>query len=77
MLEFIFKYTWIAMLVLFYIIWSIVSIKDIIKTVRLWKDQFDLDSLEQSSALWIITSVMVLFLASLAYWLYTSLGGVE
>lgn len=75
MLDFILKYTWIGMLVLVYVIWGIVSVKDIIKTKRAYHS-FNLDYLEQSTLLWIMISVIVLFLVSFVYWLCTY-GGME
>lgn len=74
MLTFIFKYTWIGMIVLAYIIWSVKSIKDIIHMKRIWKDHFEFDDLNESSVAWILTSIGIIFGASFIYCL---LGGVE
>ena len=74
MLEFIFKYTWVAMLLVVYIIWGASSIKDIVHTKRVWKDEFDIDILDESSIAWIIITLGAIFAASFIYCLF---GGAE
>ena len=74
MLDFIFKYTWIGMIILVYIIWSIASIKDIIETARIWQDEFDMDILDEGTTVWIVVTLAAIFGASLLYFL---LGGAE
>lgn len=74
MLEFIFKYTWIGMLLAVYVIWGIVSIKDIVHTKRVWKDEFDIDILDECNITWIIITLGAIFAAS---FLYCLLGGAE
>lgn len=59
MLDFIFKYVWIAMLVIVYLIWSIVSIKNIIETVRRYSNLY---YISPSSESWIIASIIITFL---------------
>lgn len=73
MLEFIFKYTWIGMIISVYIIWSASSIKDIIKTKRIWKNEFDTDMLDDGTLAWIAVTVFAIFAASFIHYL---LGGV-
>lgn len=74
MLTFIFKYTWVAMLVIIYLIRSIKSIKDIIHTKRVWKDEFEISDLDESTQGWIIMSFIVILAASFAYWLVYAVG---
>ncbi len=74
MLDFIFKYTWIGMIALVYIIWSVKSIKDIIHVKRVWKDEFDMDILDESTLAWIIMTLIAIFCASFVHWLF---GGAE
>jgi uncharacterized membrane protein YidH (DUF202 family) len=66
MLKFIFKYTWIAMLVIAYTIWTFVSIKEI-KSKKL----------SSSTEAWIVVTISLivliiatLFVTSFTYWLY-------
>lgn len=70
MLTFIFKYTWIGILVLIYIIWGIASIKNIIDNVRRYRDEFKIDYLDESTGAWIIMSIIITFIASFGYWLF-------
>lgn len=74
MLTFIFKYIWIAMLIIGWIIWSFHSIRDIIRTKHAWKKQFDLDDLNESTMYWITMTLIVMFVGSLFYWIF---GGAE
>lgn len=74
MLDFIFKYTWIGMIVTIYIIWSIASIKDIIETAHIWQDEFEIDILDDCTTVWIVVTLASIFGASLLYFL---LGGAE
>lgn len=74
MLEFIFKYTWIGMIVLVYIIWSAISIKDIVHTKRVWKDSFDIDMLDDTTQAWIGITLFAIFAVSFIHWLF---GGVR
>lgn len=74
MLTFIFKYTWLGMIVLAYIIWSVKSIKDIIHMKRLYKDDFEFDCLNESSVTWIIISIGIIFGASFIYCLLGDKG---
>lgn len=69
MLEFIFKYTWIGMIVLAYAIWGFYSIRDIIRTKRLYKDDFEFDCLNESSMAWILMSIAIIFGCSFIYWM--------
>jgi hypothetical protein len=68
-MEFIFKYIWVGILVLIYVIWGIVSIKNIIHQVRLYRDEFKIDYLDESTGAWIIISIIITFIASFGYWL--------
>ncbi len=70
MLEFIFKYTWIGMLVLVYVIWSVESIKDIIETKRMYHELFSLDYIDETSRAWILVSIVCIFSASFIYWVF-------
>ena len=70
MLEFIFKYTWIGMLVLVYVIWSVESIKDIIETKRMYHELFSLDDIDETSHAWILVSIVCIFSASFIYWVF-------
>ena len=74
MLTFIFKYTWVGMIIIVYIVWSISSIKDIIETKHIWKDDFDIDLLDPGTPFWIIITLGAIFGAS---FLYCILGGAE
>lgn len=69
MLTFIFKYTWIGMIVLAYAIWGFYSIRDIIRMKHLYKDDFEFDSLNESSMGWILTSIAIIFGGSFIYWI--------
>ena len=69
MLDFIFNYTWIVMLIIGWIIWGIVSIKDIIKTVRTLTDSFEFSDLDESTQGWILMSLISILVASFAHWL--------
>ena len=69
MLDFIFNYTWIVMLIIGWIIWGIVSIKNIIKTVRTLTDSFELSDLDESTQGWILMSLISILVASFAHWL--------
>jgi xanthine/uracil permease len=69
MLTFIFKYAWIMMLVLVYIILSVKSIKDIVNTKRVWKGEFEFSYLDKSTQGWIIMSFITILAASFVYWL--------
>lgn len=71
MLEFIFKYTWLAIIVISYTIWTFVSIKEI-------KDDSKICS--PSTETWIVVTISlivltigILFATSFTYWL-DSLG---
>jgi hypothetical protein len=66
MLKFIFKYTWLAILVIAYTIWTFVSIKEI-KSKKL----------SSSTEAWIVVTISLivliiatLFVTSFTYWLY-------
>lgn len=72
MLTFIFKYTWIGMIIIVYTIWSIASIKDIIDTNRMHHNSFSLDDIDESTGAWIIISIIITFIASFGYWLFYS-----
>ena len=74
-LDFIFKYIWVAMLVLIYVIWGIVSIKDIIEKLRRYQSLGFAGHLEESTDVWIMVSVIFLFITSLGYWLFCIGGG--
>ena len=70
-LDFIFRYTWLIMIAIGYIIWSIVSIKDIIDTKRIFSDGFTLDYIDPPSMFWIMTTGVMVFVASFVHWLST------
>lgn len=72
MLEFIFDYTWVAMLVIVYVIWSIESIRDIINTTRMYDDDFDICFLDDGTLAWVAITVFCIFAASFIHYL---LGG--
>ena len=74
MLEFIFKYTWVAMLVIIYVIWSVKAIKDIVHTKHVFKNKFDIEDLDDTTQYWLIMTLLGMFGASL---LYCILGGAE
>lgn len=74
MIDFIFKYTWIGMLVGAYIGWCIASIKDIIEVKRIWKDEFDLYWLDPGTILWIVVTLGNIFVASLLYFILGRIG---
>jgi hypothetical protein len=66
MLKFIIKYTWLAILVIAYTIWTFVSIKEI-KSKKL----------SSSTEAWIVVTISLivliiatLFVTSFTYWLY-------
>lgn len=68
MLEFIFKYTWIAMIVISYTIWTFVSIREIKDDSKKWSP---------STEAWIVVTISfiiliigTLFVTSFTYWLY-------
>ena len=68
MLKFIFKYTWLAIIVIGYTVWTFVSIKEI-------KD--DSKKLSSSTETWIVVTILLivliiatLFVTSFTYWLY-------
>ena len=67
MLEFIFNYTWAGILIISYAIWSFYSIRDIVRMRHAWKDQFDLDDLNESTMFWITITIIGAFSASLLY----------
>lgn len=67
MLKFIFEYTWLAMLIIGYTVWTFVSIKEI-KDDTKWSP---------STEAWIVVTISfivliigTLFVTSFAYWLY-------
>ena len=70
MLTFIFKYTWIGMIISVYIIWSIKSIKDIVSMKRIWKDSFDTYLLDDGTLAWIGVTLFGIFVASFVHWLF-------
>jgi hypothetical protein len=53
MLDFIFRYTWLAMLIIAYIIWTFVSIKDIKKNSSSF--------MSASTETWVIVTVFLVF----------------
>ena len=72
MLEFIFDYTWVAMLMIIYVIWSITSIMDIIRTKRSFKETFDIMFLDEGTLFWIAITLLGIGGASFLHWF---LGG--
>lgn len=72
MLDFIFTYTWLAIVIIGYTIWTFVSIEDI---------KNNPNKIKPSSESWIIVTVIVIFSiiiilfgASFMYWLYGCIG---
>lgn len=74
MLDFIFDYTWVAMLVIVYIIWSVKSIRDIVHTKDIYKDSFDICFLDDGTVVWIVITLLGMFIVSLLHWIF---GGAE
>ena len=62
-----FKYVWIIILAIVYIIWSIKSILDMIETYR--KCNTFLDNLEYYTLFWLIEHIICIFIGSLAMFL--------
>lgn len=60
------KYIWIVMLIIVEIIWFVFSLKDFIKTVKLYKIKYILDLLEGYTVSFIIVHLCLLFGYSLA-----------
>lgn len=54
MLDFIFRYTWLAILVIAYIIWTFVSIKDIKKNSA--------NFISTSTETWIVATIFLIFM---------------
>lgn len=68
MLEFIFKYTWFAMIIIAYTVWTFVSIREIKDDSKIWSP---------STEAWIVVTISsivliigTLFATSFTYWLY-------
>ena len=80
------KYIWIIMLLIAWIIWTLLTIKNIIFTVakRIYdyesvKDFFvyTYDSLEDYAQWWLLIHLFILFLASLIVYIFTGSSAVE
>jgi heme/copper-type cytochrome/quinol oxidase subunit 2 len=67
MLKFIFKYTWLAILVIAYTIWTFVSIKEIKDDSKKWSPSAEAWIVVTISS--IILIVAVIFVTSFTYWL--------
>jgi len=59
------EYIWIVILIIAYIIWAIISIKDIIDTVSYFKLSSVFDNLEEYTLTFIILHIVALFVYSL------------
>lgn len=67
MLEFIFKYMWLAMIIIAYTVWTFVSIREIKDDSKIWSP---------STEAWIVVTISlivliigILFATSFTYWL--------
>lgn len=67
MLDFIYKYTWLAILIISYTVWTFVSIKEIKDDSKIWSP---------STESWIVVTISLivliigtLFVTSFTYWL--------
>ena len=60
----IFSYVWVAILAIFYLIWAIISLKDMISKRKSIKD-FGLDAFEPSTNVFLILNIALIFIASI------------
>ncbi len=72
----IFEWLWLIILIIVDVLWGIVSIMDIVKTIRFVADEKDREKqirdffyyLEEYPIVWVIVNIIILFIASLTCW---------
>lgn len=60
----IFSYVWVAIIAIIYLIWGIISIKDIISSREYIKD-LGLDAFQPSTNAFLIINIFLIFIASI------------
>lgn len=66
--EFIFKYIWLAIIVIAYTVWTFVSIKEIKDNSKIWSPSTEAWIVVTISL--IVLTIVILFATSFTYWLY-------
>ena len=64
------KYLWIIIIVIFVLVWSIASIKDIIHTFSVFKFEYAFDELREYSIMWIVDIILGILIYSFVLYVW-------